>query len=54
VIPPPAPAVSHAIMTIVLPDRDEDDDQLTVASQPPLNDAYDSKQPAKSRPQDST
>jgi hypothetical protein len=54
VIPPSAPTVSYAIMPTALPDSDEDDDQLTDASQPPLDDAADSKPPAKSRSQDST
>jgi hypothetical protein len=53
-IPPPTPAVFDAIMPTVLPDSNEDDDQSTVASQPPLDDTSDSKPPAKSRPQDST
>jgi hypothetical protein len=54
VIPPPAPAVLNAIMPTVLPDSDEDDDQSTVVSQSPLDDASDSKPPAKSSPHDST
>jgi hypothetical protein len=54
VILPPEPSVSHAIMPSVNTDKAVDGDDSIIASQPPLDDAFDFKPSAKPRPRDST